>query len=513
MKQLYILLFLSVFVSSEIMVAQTPVSILEARENNPDGSAALEGQIVQVSGIAVGPNFRPAGLTFVLHDSTDNVGITIFALDDPLGYTVTDGDELTVTGEISPFNGLNEIIPTEITINSQGNPIPTPTVVTNLDESTESNLVRIENVMLVDPTQWELNGSFNVDLTDGVNTYQMRIDSDIDISGMEAPVGTFNVTGIGGQFDNEAPFDSGYQLFPRGASDINPYNTEEITYDQLSIAEARQIDADGNLVKDGDRAELNGIVHGINLRPSGLQFFVIDATNTGIAVFSFSDNFGYSVAEGDEVTILGELSQFNGLAQIEPDTVFLESTGNDLVSALPVTSLGEFTESSLVTINAINYVDMTEWVGDGSSFNVDFETVDGDTLRVRIDDDTELSNMPPAGLPAFITGIGSQFDSSEPYDGGYQILPRYLIDIQTYLSTNNLYEGDIKIYPNPSPDFVNIEADDNIERIQLISLDGSVVKSITNQSKVNLSDLAIGQYILLVEFEDTFWVEQIGVTR
>ncbi|MBT8190875.1 MAG: hypothetical protein KJO29_10645, partial [Bacteroidia bacterium] len=185
MKSLYRILMLIVCTLSFFNVtSQQQVSIAEARENDPEGLPVLEAQIVEVNGIVIGPNFRPAGLTFVLHDATDNVGITVFSIDENLGYDVTDGDELTVVGEISQFNGLCEIIPTAITVISQGNPLPAATTVTELNENTESNLIRFENATLVDPMQWDLSGSFNVDITDGVNTIQMRIDSDIDISGM-----------------------------------------------------------------------------------------------------------------------------------------------------------------------------------------------------------------------------------------------------------------------------------------------------------------------------------------
>lgn len=513
MKKLYtVLLFIvSLFMFSQLQ-AQTPVTIAEARANNPDGTAALEGQVVQVTGIAIGPNFRPAGLTFVLHDATDNIGITIFSLDDNLGYTVTDGDMLTIVGEISPFNGLNEIIPTSIVIDSQGNPIPDPTVVTVLDESTESNLVRFENASLVDPSEWDLSGSFNVDITDGVNTIQIRVDSDTDISGMDPPIGTFTVTGIGGQFDNDAPFDSGYQLFPRSASDIDPYNTTQLEYEMMSISEARQIDADGVLTRDGDRVELNGVVHGINMRPSGLQFALIDATNTGIIVFSFTDQFGYTVTEGDDITVQGELSQFNGLAQVEPDTVILNSSGNDLVDALPVNILDESTESSIVMVQAMD-LDDSQWLGDGSSFNVDIVTANGDTLIMRIDNDTELSGMMSPGGGVFITGLGGQFDTSEPYDGGYQILPRYITDFMPYLSTDEIYQGNVRIYPNPVTDILIIETEDVYQSFEVFDLHGRSLKQGGSDTRIDLSWLKSGCYILKLQFEDSHLLKPVIVSK
>ena len=48
----------------------------------------------------------------------------------------------------------------------------------------------------------------------------MRIDSDTNIDGTPTPGGKFSVIGVLGQFDTSAPFDSGYQLFPRTLADI-----------------------------------------------------------------------------------------------------------------------------------------------------------------------------------------------------------------------------------------------------------------------------------------------------
>jgi len=215
-----------------IAQAQTPVSITEARETNADGTLVLEGQSVEVNGISIGPNFRPDGLTFVLFDEANNVGITIFNNMGDAGYTVADGDELTITGEVDQFAGLAEIIPSSITVVSSGNSIPSPEVVSNLGEETESKLITVHNLTLVDAGQWDVSGggSFNVDVTNGTNMMQIRVDSDTNVPGLPAPSGPFSATGIGGQYDLDAPHDVGYQLFPRNVDDIveGSVSTKEI---------------------------------------------------------------------------------------------------------------------------------------------------------------------------------------------------------------------------------------------------------------------------------------------
>jgi DNA/RNA endonuclease YhcR with UshA esterase domain len=156
-----------------------------------------------------------AGLSFTLIDATG--GINVFNFNDVDNYVVTQGDSIHVVGTISQYNGLTQITATSVTLISQGNTINMPTVVTTLDESTESQLVRINGLTVV--SGWNTSGSFNATLTDGTNTYSARIDADL-IASSTIPVGTFDLIGIGGQFDNSNPHTSGYQIFPRDTSDI-----------------------------------------------------------------------------------------------------------------------------------------------------------------------------------------------------------------------------------------------------------------------------------------------------
>ena len=83
---------------------------------------------------------------------------------------------MIVRGEIGQFNGLTQINPDTLWMVSAGNALFDPTVVTALDETTESQLVTIENLTIVDPADWSNSGSgFNVDVTDGTNTYTLCV--------------------------------------------------------------------------------------------------------------------------------------------------------------------------------------------------------------------------------------------------------------------------------------------------------------------------------------------------
>ena len=367
-----------------------------------------------------------AGYSFYAEDATDGINIWNFA--DKSGYTMPMmGDSLYIHGEVAQFRGLTELEPDSIYLVNQNNTLPAASVETALDETTESELIQLIGMSVVDPTQWPASGSSaNVDITNGTDTMTMRIDSDTDIDGSTAPAGMFDVTGLGSQYDFSSPYDEGYQIFPRMLTDIFEYPTIP-TY---TISDVTGIDADGIADSVGVLCKVVGTVMGVDLQGSAtaIQFTIHDGTD-GIGVYSSAPAAqSYTVMEGDQVRLIGSIGQFNGLTQMYPDSIAFISSNNTLPTPTVVSQLGENTESELVTFTSATLVDPSQWTGSGSGFNVDI-TNGTDTIAMRIDNDVDLySQAAPTG--AFdVTGIGGQYDFSAPHTSGYQLLPRYQADI------------------------------------------------------------------------------------
>lgn len=216
-------------------------------------------------------------------------------------------------------------------------------------------------------------------------------------------------------------------------------NIEDNDIPTYPIGTINTVDASGVADSSGVNCRIVGVVYGENLRPGGLQFTLRDSTG-GIGLFYGSGNLGYTVVEGDEVEVYGTINQFNGLTQIAPDSLNFLSAGNTLETPDVITSLGENTESDLVVFECAWLVDTAQWGGGSSGFNVDV-TNGTDTFQVRIDADVNLFTAPvPTGI-LHITGIGGQFDSSSPYDSGYQLLPRYSADIVSVPSPVAAFTG------------------------------------------------------------------------
>ena len=194
-------------------------SVAEMTVTDANGVADSLNQGCELRGVVYGIDYDgDAGMSFTMIGAGH--GINVFNFNDVGSFFVNEGDSIHVKGLIAQYNGLLEIIPDSIeTVGTET--INAPTIVTMFDESIESQFIKLETVTLVDATQWTGAGSgFNVDVRNTTDTFTVRIDNDCDLFLEPAPSGWFNVTGLGGQFDNSSPYTSGYQLFPRNQGDI-----------------------------------------------------------------------------------------------------------------------------------------------------------------------------------------------------------------------------------------------------------------------------------------------------
>ena len=425
------------------------IDIQLLKQTDGIGNLINKNKYAFVDGIVCGANFNPNGLQFSVVDH-NNEGVWIYG-NKNFSYNFHEGDRVELWGKFEDFNALGQIYLDSIVLSNTDDVQISPKTVTQFVEEDEGNLIRIENVRIINFSQWVNNGSgFNVDVANSMDTFTLRIDKDINIFGKPSPSGIFTVTGILGQYDKTSPFLDGYQLYPRYTSDISPYNSD--TYPLKTIGEMTQTDVSGVAISKGNSCELRGIVYGINLRPNGLQFTIIDAENNGIGMFSNSKKFGYVVNEGDFIAIRGKIDQYNGLLQMVVDTIILLGENNQLVNPAIITELNESTESQLVKIMNLSLKDPTQWKGTGESVNVTV-TIGTNEFLMRIDNDCDLSTKPAPVYRFNLTGIGGQFDTSTPYLDGYQIFPRYSQDIEKTSSITD-HENELLVYPNPSYEHV-----------------------------------------------------------
>lgn len=213
-----------------ILPSTYPLYTIDAIDGiNTNGVADSAGVTCELRGIVHCVDFDGnSGYDFRMANS-NGIGIRIFSPTDINNYTVTAGDSIHVKGKVEQYRGNLQFTLDSIEVISTGNMTIMPTIVTQLDETTENRYVLLENMTLVDPTEWTTgSGSgFNVRITSmgSTDTLTMRIDNDVDLFNQPAPIGVFSIAGWGSQFDFTAPYTEGYQLLPCGSAQL--VNTNE----------------------------------------------------------------------------------------------------------------------------------------------------------------------------------------------------------------------------------------------------------------------------------------------
>ncbi len=192
---------------------QAQNSILDLRLNYPVGST------VTATGIITSGN--DLGSVRYLQDAT--AGIALYPGSDwsDWSFEPNPGDEISITGEVTEYNGLLEIGPNLSTVEllSSGNSLPNPQIITpsQLAENLEGMIVEIPG------STFEAGGQ----IIEGNNTYNFSSGGEtgiIYVRSSNSLVGTtlngceMDLRGICSQFS----FDGfgGYQLLPRGAADM-----------------------------------------------------------------------------------------------------------------------------------------------------------------------------------------------------------------------------------------------------------------------------------------------------
>lgn len=190
-------------------------SIAEAR--------SMQGEEVTIRGIVTADNAAIGGGKLSTFMQDDTGGINIFHQKTSEFPNLEEGDEVKVTGRITEYRGLTEIVPIAdgIKLLSQDNPLPEPDSIRLADltdpelaEPLEGKLVEVIGYVDNVPKS-PAGGGYNATLIDkDFKGVTLRImEGSMDISKVKE--GTwYRVTAIVGQFDDA------HQLLPRKADDI-----------------------------------------------------------------------------------------------------------------------------------------------------------------------------------------------------------------------------------------------------------------------------------------------------
>jgi hypothetical protein len=416
-----------------------------------------------------------AGYSFYMYDNTGGINVFNF-VDEPGGYQVNRGDSIRVVGVIDFYNGLIELKIDSIAVLASNVSLVQPTQVFDLNESTEGEYIRLNGFYLVNPAGWPAfpGSSVNLDITNGVDTLVMRIDSDTDVDGSTAPTGYFDIIGAGGQFDSSAPYDEGYQIFPRDTMDIIPVIMPSLYISEVMPSAGSTIPAAINgdwfeVRNNGSSSvDLNGFswddasatagTHSIATSvsiPAGEAAIFLDATTADV-----NDWIAQWGQSANNINVLNLDNQFNGFSGLSSngDAVFLYDADSRLISTVAYDGAAvnsgvslEFDMNGMYTGNAT------------SGSNGAYTSVDGD--------------------------VGSPGDMNPDFS---------LID---------LLSNSLAIYPNPASTYFTISTPTNaVKTVEVRNVNGQLVSTVSStdlEITISTESMAAGVYMLNINTADS----------
>jgi len=231
------------------------------------------------------------------------------------------------------------------------------------------------------------------------------------------------------------------------------------------------------------------------------QKYLQDAT-AGILIDDDSGVLTTTLAEGDKITSLeGQLGLYNGLLQIVPtkSTVNVVSQGNSVSPV--VMTIGEYLanraafESMLIKLTNVYFP-----AGNGTATftaSTNYDLTDGtSTVQFRTFKATE-SNIVGSVIPVQhldLTGIGGVFNTTA------QVYSRTLADFSVITAIEKTGENDIRIYPVPFGDLLNLENIGEFTGVEIRDITGRVVLKVNNDGagliRIETAKLPSGIYLL-----------------
>ncbi|WP_397378176.1 DUF6359 domain-containing protein [Paenibacillus sp. YYML68] len=175
---------------------------------------------VKIAGIVTADNAAIGGgkLSTFVQDATG--GINIFSQSTAGFPDLKEGDQVEVTGSITSYKGLTEIVPTSIIVQASNQTLPAPISLTVADlqsaataEAYEGQLVKLTAYFKTVPAT-PAGGGYNIQAVDAqyAPTTVRVVDGSINMSGIQQDK-WYDVVGILGQYDS-------YQVIPRKNADL-----------------------------------------------------------------------------------------------------------------------------------------------------------------------------------------------------------------------------------------------------------------------------------------------------
>lgn len=205
-------------------------------------------QTVTIRGIVTGPPsvFTPTSTSTGFYIEDETGGVNIYSGGDAMNSSFLTGMELIITGTVEEYNGLTEVsyssADSSIIIVNDTIATPEPTVLSNsqgVNELNEGMLLEVQYAKVMTAPVSAGTGK-NFQVLNGQTLIDCRITEKSPFYNTDAmnsiqPGMLLNIIGIGGQYDTEAPYSSGYQLQIRFEDDVEFIEADEDSVFALRI--------------------------------------------------------------------------------------------------------------------------------------------------------------------------------------------------------------------------------------------------------------------------------------
>ena len=364
-------------------------NIADVTTNDVQGVADSLGVYCELRGTAFTIDFDGnSGYSFFMYDATG--GINVYHTADVNNYTMPHvGDSIRAFGTIAQYKGLTELDVDSIILVGTGKTLKTPMLVADVDESTESEFIELNGWSVITPSQWPASGSSkNVDISNGVDTIVMRIDSDTDIDGTPVPTTSFDVFGAGGQFASGStpPFLDGYQFQPGSIADFTFAAPTTPTVNFMVSSQTEKEDVGTVTVElninpvsaTNDTIFLQAML-GANVDPATDGFITpLPDLTTGlfeIPVPAGADSVSFTITVLDDAVIEGNETLFVNVVGLSAGLISGTGTSYELIIEDNDMVIPHFTIASITTVDADGIADSLNVSGmiEGVVYTDDFD--------------------------------------------------------------------------------------------------------------------------------------------
>ncbi|MGG3560211.1 DUF4350 domain-containing protein [Neobacillus rhizosphaerae] len=229
------------------------------------------------------------------------------------------------------------------------------------------------------------------------------------------------------------------------------------------LKDVRANDSEGQASLKGQTVTVAGTVTVANNVVGSKTFYIEDGTG-GIDVYGSTQE----VTVGSKVKVTGTVDFYRGLTEIKPTLIEDYGQGDEITpKSVTIAELNNYTMAEPkegMLVNVRGKVTDVPSTPAGGGINVTLE--DGGkstTVRVMTTTGIDAVNSIKVGSYYNFTGILSQYDSTTPFDTGYQIFPRSNDDIVQYFALSLAHDPITTAYTSNDVKFVaNVEGAESV---------------------------------------------------